>query len=181
MEEELPFKPGAQVYEPSRSKMRHAIHVETRGRLALLLAIPVLVSLVMWLLAREANREAGWIQHTLLVQISLERLLADLEQAESSQRGYLLSGELSFLEPYQGAAEESHKQLSNLDTLTADNPRQQSLIDQIGPLVDRRLGQIEENIKLYRAGAFEGGGKAGLDRGKQLMDSIRVAHERSLS
>ena len=147
--------------------------METRGRLALLLAIPVLVSLVMWLLAREANREAGWVQHTLLVQISLERLLADLEQAESSQRGYLLSGELSFLEPYRAAAEESHKQVSNLDTLTTDNPRQQGLIDRIGPLVDQRLGQIEENIRLYRAGGFEGGGRAGLDRGKQLMDSIQ--------
>ena len=170
--EKLPSELGATIEPAWRSKMRHAIHVETRGRLALLLAIPVLVSLVMWLVAREASREAGWVQHTLLVQLSVERLLADLEEAESSQRGYLLTGDLSFLDPYRAAAEESHRQLSNLDTLTADNTQQQSLIDRIGPLVDQRLNQIEENLRLYRAGAFDGRSRAGINRGKQLMDSI---------
>jgi len=153
---------------------KRAIHVEERWRLALLLAIPLLVSLVMWLVAREGRLASDWVRHTLLVELSLERLLSDLGEAESSQRGYLLTGEEQYLNPYYAAVGEARQQLSRLETLTVDNSRQQITVARIKPLVDRRLNQIDQNLELYRAGDFEKKGKPALDRGKQIMDSVRL-------
>lgn len=153
--------------------MGHAIHRETRGRLALLLIVPALVSAVMWLMAREESRQVDSVQHALLVELSLERLIANIGEAESSQRGYLLTGASAFLNRYSAATDEARKQLSNLDSLTSDNAVQQSTVMRIRPMVERRLGQFDGNIQLYRAGNFERGGKTNVERGMRATDAIR--------
>ncbi len=136
--------------------------------------IPLLVSVVMGLVAREAGREGVLVEHTLLVQLSVEQLLKDFERAESSQRGYLLTAEERYLEPYHDAAEDARRQLATLGKLTIDSPRRQEIIGKLTPLVTGRLAQIEKNVQLYKAGAIEIAGKAGIDPGKELRDSIRT-------
>ena len=66
---------------------KHPIQLEARRRVAALLAIPVLVGLSMWLLAREASRRDDLVKHALMVELSLERLTSELTEAESAQRG----------------------------------------------------------------------------------------------
>ncbi len=151
--------------------MTHAIHLRARGRLALLLAIPVLVSVVMWWVAREESRGADLVTHTLLVQLSIERLLSDLKEAETGQRGYLLTGEARYLDPYYAAVVEARRELVTLSSLSAS---QKSAVARMSPLVNSRLAQLEFTLQLYRAGRFDlAAEKAGIDRGKEVMDSVR--------
>ena len=44
---------------------------------------------------------AQWVDHTRLVMLRLEELMSELEHAESRQRGYLISGNEQYLEPYR--------------------------------------------------------------------------------
>ena len=151
--------------------MRHAIHVQARNRLALLLAIPVLVSIFTWSVAREGRRQSIGLRHALRVELLLERLMSRLQEAETSQRGYLLTGEARYLEPYRAAASEARRELEALGSLSV---RQQFAIERMRPLVDGRLGQMELAVELYRSGKFTvETAKDNIDRGKELMDSIR--------
>ena len=160
-------------YKNARMR-KPSIQTQARFRLALLLVIPVLVGSAMWLVAHQAGRSSDRVKHTLLVELSIERLLSDLKEAETGQRGYLLTGEAPYLDPYHAALGASNAGLANLTTLTADNSLQQNLIDQIRPLVNGRLAQLSRTIELYDAGQLDPATeRASLDRGKALMDSIR--------
>ena len=153
---------------------KRSIQIEARLRLGLLLLIPVFVGLAMWVVARQAGGRGDLVKHTLVVQLSLERLLSDLKEAETGQRGYLLTGEPRYLDPYHAATAEVRREIANLNALTADNRIQQGLITRMKPLVEGRLARLELNLDLYRAGRLDPAAeRASIDRGKDLMDSIR--------
>ena len=65
---------------------------------------------------------ADIVAHTYLVRFQLSNLLSRLEDAETGQRGYLLTGEDRYLEPYQSGISRVKDDLSSLKNLTVDNP-----------------------------------------------------------
>ncbi|MBZ5602631.1 MAG: PAS domain S-box protein [Acidobacteriia bacterium] len=139
-----------------------------------MLTIPVAVALVMWFVARQATRSNSLVRHTLTVELSQERLFSDLKEAEGSLRGYFLTSERQYLDPYNRAILQAHGELANLRTLTADNPTQQRVLDRIRPLFESRIEEFEQVMRLFDAGRLDPESEiAGIDRGKELMDSIR--------
>ena len=119
----------------------------------------------------EANR---WIGHTQSVLGELEAAFSAVKDAETGQRGYLLTGEESYLAPYAAAGPEATRHIQALQSLTADNPAQQARVATLTKLTDTRLAVIAETIRLYRSGQrdaavalVESGG------GTQAMDAIR--------
>ena len=130
-------------------------HMQALGRFLLLLAIPVASGLLMWLLAKQAERRAELVTHTLQVQRSLESLVADLKNASSSHRGYLLTGDEAFLQTYRETTAASLREISQLVALTAENPEQQKALNQIRPLVEERFKYLESEQELFRAGTLD--------------------------
>lgn len=145
----------------------------TRSRLALLLAIPVLSAAAMYLVAAEAREGNELVDHTLRVELSLERLISDLELAETKQRSYLLTNEKSYLDTYQAALAQVRRELANVRALTADNARQQDRLAQLRTLVDSRLAHLQETIGLHGAAPLEPREVERIDRGGAIMDSLR--------
>ena len=78
------------------SKPARALHLQALSRLVLLLAILILIGVVMWMVALQAYQRASQVQHTLRVELSLGRLLADVKTAASSQRAFLYTGNEEF-------------------------------------------------------------------------------------
>lgn len=149
------------------------IHQKTRLRWAFLLTVPVLTAVAIFFFADRAKRENNLVRHTLVAQLSLERLLSGLDSAETSQRGYLLTGEERFLEPYRAAVARVRTELQQLRTFTSDNPRQQNAIARIEPLLQAKLDHMEENVRLHRAGQRDSATQElRTDRGAALTDSI---------
>src|SRR5713226_10492530 len=70
----------------------------------------------------ETNR---LVAHTHEVLADLEALLSVMKDAETGQRGYIMTGEESYLEPYQTATANLDQVRKNLRKLVADNPDQQ--------------------------------------------------------
>ncbi|HUH94654.1 MAG TPA: CHASE3 domain-containing protein [Casimicrobiaceae bacterium] len=93
----------------------------------------------------------------------LERTVAD---AERSQRGYLLSGDLAYRQAYRTAANNASTLVSRLTELTGDNPEQQRRMPNLRLQVTTRLGELEHGLAARdRDGAEAGREAARADRG----------------
>ena len=124
--------------------------------------------------------------HTYQVFDNIQALLSALRDAETGQRGYILVGENSYLEPYQNGLNAIDQKLKSLRKLTADNPNQQRRLDELAPLIVSKLAELKETIDLRKSGGFEAAlkiVKAG--KGKAVMDRVRkvaaeMEHEETL-
>ena len=114
----------------------------------LLLAIPILLAGVMWLVGDQARKRSEAVQHTQLIQITLERLMLDLKDAESGQQGYLATGEQRFLEGYTGAIDALQTDFASLSSLTSDNLRQTESLARMKPLLEQRFEHLQSRMDL---------------------------------
>jgi PAS domain S-box-containing protein len=124
--------------------------------------------------AREAATAVGWVQHTFSVLIESDQLLATISDMETGQRGYLLTGEPAYLEPYQQALPRVATRFEALRKATSDVPAAQKRLDELEPLVKGKLEELAVTIQRARAGEPEAA--LALVResgGKDLMDEIR--------
>ena len=112
--------------------------------------------------------------HSVNVLQRIDALMSSLKDAETGQRGYLLTGRETYLEPYNNARADVPGQLQELRRLTAGNPRQQELLSQIQRFSDQKFNELEDTIVLKRAGNSENAlAVVNTDRGKIVMDRLR--------
>jgi PAS domain S-box-containing protein len=98
-----------------------------------------------------------------------------LKDAETGQRGYLLTGQDSYLAPYNAAVQAIPGQLDDLRKLNLD-PGQQARIVSLRPLIAAKLAELKGPIDLRRTGAAAAALQVtSSGRGKQTMDQIRAA------
>jgi methyl-accepting chemotaxis protein len=119
-----------------------------------------------------------WREHSYQVISGLESLKASMIDAETGERGYLLTGDEGHLEPYRSALARVEQQQSNIRTLTADNPRQQVRVERLARLIASRLAFLSDVIQVRRDKGFEPARllvAQGTD--KRLMDDVRQAIE----
>jgi PAS domain S-box-containing protein len=95
------------------------------------------------------------VAHTQEVIGSLTNGLALLSDAETSQRGYLLTGDESFLNDCRSAQEQVRHWQNELTRLTADNPAQQERLKQLDGLITRRLDILNNRIAIRREHGLE--------------------------
>ncbi len=128
---------------------------------------------------QRANREAA--REAIEYQESLSSLLSLAQEAETSQRGYLLTGEKSYLQPYRQAIEAIPGQLARIDGMTAPDDQLVQQINRIKEALSQKQAELAETIALYDSGnaakALElvrsGQGKAAMDQIRASMDTIR--------
>ena len=104
-----------------------------------------------------------------------DRVSADLTDAETGQRGYLLTGRAAYLAPYQRAQAALKLDTAELRRLTAANPVEAARVAALHPAMAEKLAELGETIELYRLGA----GAAALqlvesDRGRAFMEASRA-------
>ena len=110
------------------------------------------------------------------VEETLAELLSNLKDAETGERGFLLTGAERYLEPYNSAIREVDLNVRDVTELTASQAAQQQRIDRLKPLIAGRLSELAETIAVRRQKGQQAAVEAILtDRGKDLMDEIRRA------
>jgi len=115
-----------------------------------------------------------WVVHTHQVLTQVQETLSLLKDAETGQRGFLITGERPYLEPYESAVRQVHGRFQRLRELTSDNPNQKARTDELKGLIAQRLEELEQTIRLRREEGFEATRKVVVaDRGKRLMDRVR--------
>jgi len=114
------------------------------------------------------------IRHTHNVLIAMKELLSSAQDAETGQRGFLLTGTTAYLDPYKNAVADLPARLETLDNLTSDNPVQQANLAPLKRHVDDKLGELRESIELRETeGITQALTVISSDRGKIAMDGIR--------
>lgn len=138
----------------------------------------VVVCLNAWLAFHSVeilDESQHWVAHTWQVINTLERIISSMKDVESGDRGYLLTGNPEFLEPYTDASREIPREFHQLVTLTADDPVRQAQIAKMRALIDSRLSVLQSGIDKFRAGQTD---RAGLlnqsGTGKAEMDQLRT-------
>lgn len=115
---------------------------------ALALAALLVNAAVSYRNARIQAEDADWVAHTREVLGTLSETLASLTDAELGKRGYLLTGDKSYLKPYHDSVGRVQRLLARLRSLTADNARQQQHLARLDRLVEDRLATLERTIEL---------------------------------
>jgi methyl-accepting chemotaxis protein len=115
-----------------------------------------------------------WVVHTYEVLGDLEKLRSLLTDAETGQRGFLLTQQDSYLEPYTQALQDIDTTIEALGQQIADNPEQVSRLDELDSVIDRKLAELAQTIRLQRAGRREETLALVLSgEGQEYMDEIR--------
>ncbi len=103
----------------------------------------------------EEDRE--WVTHTLLVVEKLQKVRIDITQAETGQRGYMLTGQDRYLELYGAGVSQVREDVKELPDLISDNPREREAIQRLEPLIAARLAELSEGIEVRkRSGMLAG-------------------------
>jgi PAS domain S-box-containing protein len=152
------------------------LSTERKVRVGFIFALACLVAVGAFSSASvvDLNKHAALVDHTHQVFSQLELLLAAATDAETAERGFVITGDESYLDPYTQGAQAVEVHAAALRQLTADNPIQQERLAAITPLVNERLGNLRQVIELRRSQGFEAARDEILTgRGKQFHDRIR--------
>jgi CHASE3 domain sensor protein len=122
------------------------------------------------------------VEHTLLVRAEAEILMSLLKDAEDGQRGYIITAQQMYLQPYSEAVAALPKRIEDFRRLTADNPVQQRYISAFEDLTTRRLTMLRDGIAARDESGFEAGAKhVSSGEGKRVMDAARAIVQQMLA
>jgi signal transduction histidine kinase len=107
----------------------------------------VLISSVSFRHNHNVSESSDLVKHTYQVNIGLEILISQIKDAETNQRGYLVTRSEKFLQPYLKTRNKINYSFAILKKLTADNPSQQENLDEIFQLTNERYISFESSIK----------------------------------
>jgi len=115
------------------------------------------------------------IRHSHNVIIGLDEVLSTVQDAETGQRGYLLTGRDQYLAPYSEAVARVATKLDAIAALTRDNATQQARIETLRRHVAAKLAELKHTIDLRQAGNSAAAlDLVNSDRGKAEMDAVRA-------
>lgn len=148
-----------------------------RGLIALIIGFAIVAAAVVGtLLLFGAQRSAQQrVTHTLRVQEQLSLVLSRLQDAETGQRGYLVTRDAIYLQPYFDGRRRIGAELSALRGLVADHPEQAAAAEQLSKCVAARIERLTVGLDLARRDQFDRASeavRAGV--GKTLMDRCRA-------
>jgi methyl-accepting chemotaxis protein len=122
----------------------------------------------------ELVESADHVAHTHQVKEKIAATLAAIGEAESGQRGFVLTGEARYLESHTAGVRTLNTEMGHLRRLTGDNQTQQERLQMLEPVVAAKLNEMMVIIDLRRRAGQEAAAKQILtDKGKTLMDEIR--------
>lgn len=140
--------------------------------------IALIIAVIAVVLPAQSRRviASGGVERTRQVILAIDGLMASTLDAETGQRGFLLTENLRYLESYDSGVKNIWRQFAILRDLTADDPSQQSQLTVLDGLLHAKLAELAKTIQLAR----DGDPAAALDivrsdRGKALMDAIRIS------
>lgn len=133
--------------ETDASLARRTVRARAARVSALLLGGLFVGFLLLVVFFFEYRRAIDWVDHTHEVISAVEELQSTLSDAESGQRGYLLSLDRRHLVPYEEGRERSRALLDRLRVLTADNPAQQDKVAALRTLTADRLARMAELLQ----------------------------------
>jgi methyl-accepting chemotaxis protein len=147
---------------------------------ALPLAILLLIGVIAYWCTVRLIDTSHAVARTHDVLEKIEQVLSVMKDAETGQRGYVITGKDNYLKPYEEAVAAILPALDELARLTEDKPRQQERVRSLRPLIKKKLDEMKETIAARaRKGGTDDTTFAAArkiveeDKGKEFMEEIR--------
>jgi signal transduction histidine kinase/CHASE3 domain sensor protein len=138
------------------------------------------ISSISYKQIRSTNESGKQVNHTYQVNLLLEELFSALKDAESGQRGYIITRDSTFLQQYSNTSKRVEPIFTKLRALTLDNPSHQNSLDFLNALIKRRMALLETLVEQNNSNAIFPNAvitadsiKVQLIMGKNVMDIIR--------
>ncbi|HKF51219.1 MAG TPA: CHASE3 domain-containing protein [Candidatus Acidoferrales bacterium] len=123
----------------------------------------------------QTTTDEDWVAHTHFVREELDALLADLTEAQASERSYILADGETYSASFEDALARVRKHVESVRELTQDNPHQQASLQKLGPLLAAREIQMRRAITARRTGGLNAAiASEGSNDSRQTMDQIRA-------
>ena len=137
----------------------------------LVIVIAIAIGLSFWVF-NQIDSAAAARKHSFLLIRHIENLISELSNAESGQRGYALTNDKTFLDPYYTVRDKVRTDLQEMQRLTNIGSAQES-VSRLTPLVIAKLDEMSQVIALHQSGNIN----AELNSikngtGKRLMEKI---------
>lgn len=128
---------------------------------------------------QQSTKAVANMEHTQQTRSAINRLVRQMLDAETGQRGYLLTGDQRYLEPYKEVIGDITQNLDHLRELFAAQPEQLSDFDILSRHILRKMAEMDLSVRMRKEGN-EDGWKFVLttDVGKEQMDAIREQSDR---
>jgi PAS domain S-box-containing protein len=133
----------------------------------------IAISAASYVSIQNLFKSSDLVEHSNQVIQKLEFSISIMKDAETGQRGYLLTGNEVFLEPYNGSYQKAVNSVDDFEQLTKDNPQQQQNAVRIKDILLNRLNILAQLIDKKRAGKTIT--TDDLSSGKSSMDALRKA------
>lgn len=138
------------------------------------LALLTIVGVSAWLSVRTAQHaETAVVERQ--VRTLTTNLLAAAIDAETGQRGYLLTGEARYLGPFERAQPRLRNDIAALRNLLATDPEQLAALNELSAVIDAKMAELAETIEQAKTGQRDAAIQTVLsDRGRLLMEKARL-------
>ena len=160
---------------PIPTPFRREYGMRDRAVLGLLVTGAILGGAVVGIVkCRGLAENAGQVTRSHEVIIGVRDLLAVVKDAETGQRGYLLTGDEAYLEPYEDALRRFKPVAAHLDDLTAGNRDEHARFIALSASADAKIAELKRTVALTKSGdrtAALAAVRTG--SGKALMDDVR--------
>ena len=129
------------------NRMKRVVRLEVlAGFMLLLLACGLAVAASI-----NSRRAYDLVNQTMRIQNAVGQLLGEMRDAELGQRGYLLTSNAAYLQPYSTARGQLAETQSELRSLIADDPVQRKLLDQLDGVIAKKMATLAHTIELHNA------------------------------
>jgi PAS domain S-box-containing protein len=152
------------------------VYFNKRILLCFFLALAILAWLAIssYNCTRQIISSSRWVAHTHDVLYRAERLLGAATSIENGQRGFILTGNEKFLDPYNIEKNQIYDHFSALQQMTLGNADQQALLQKLEPVIDRLLVLSSDAIKTRKSRAAQAQEFSASLEGKHALDEIRT-------
>jgi signal transduction histidine kinase len=113
------------------------------------------------------------VDHTNMVIRQLDGVLSSMADAETGQRGYIITGDSAYLEPYHRGRASAEAHVAALRDLVADDPEQQRRADTLHALEERKVRELDQTVALRALNTAAAADRVRSGVGKAIMDSAR--------
>lgn len=140
----------------------------------LVLAIFIAVGFASWRALQSQSEDAKWVAHTHDVIATIASLRWNAQQAESAQRGFIITGDDRYSRPYQSALSVIENNRLRLIELVRDNAQQSARAQTLSTMLKERLAVMAETMDIRRRQDFAAAQQAVLSgRGTSVMEDLR--------
>ena len=146
--------------------------------LILVFGLLILVNATTFVMIQQTASVNQTIEHAQQMRRASRTTLISMLNAETAQRGFLLTGRSDFLQPYRQAQAEMEPAVAFLDEGAAQDPTLKAPIDRIHRLADLKWAEMERTVTLAQQGRIgQSIQSVRSGEGKRYMDELRVAVE----